>query len=497
MHVFLAVGEAVLQGDVAPSGDEAGGIGGVDTPALGLAIRGLDIGVLRRQRRERVDVADRVVQGGAPGIGLEVDQLVGRLPAVTRGPCVGIDITERRLQRAFTAQDGRRHQLAVAALVLHAAHFQRLVGAGFPGCLEQPRLVVDRGVEHFFAGTEAVEAAEADVGVVGPPAEDVGDALVAEDRLRGVRAAFAGEVVAGLAACEHAHHFKVLPAFGGGDAATAAGRLAGGWAVHAGVIGKFGRQGFGAADLTATAVGDEATAIAQAAGGEGRWRRCGVVAETALQADAPILVAGDDVLGVQGAHADHAADRADAFGTAGRALLDVDAANHVRVDIAAPGHAGIAAVDGDLLLAAVDQHRHAVEALHAADVQIERTGVAVVAVDDAGHALEDVASLGAARTLDLLQRQVRAGLRGGVRRVGRIAAVIAQLGSVSLVTLHPQRADAFHAVGRRALYGQRAAGGGGQLQAAALQRLGGGLFDRVLAMHGLGLLALQQGGVHR
>ncbi|MNT63885.1 hypothetical protein D3C72_2017340 [compost metagenome] len=57
-----------------------------------------------------------------PQIGLEVDKVaVVRLPVVAGGIGVGFHLAERRLRRAFAADDDRRHQLAELALVVDVA----------------------------------------------------------------------------------------------------------------------------------------------------------------------------------------------------------------------------------------------------------------------------------------------------------------------------------------------------------------------------------------
>src|SRR5690606_13566775 len=81
--------------------------------------------------------------------------------------------------------------------------------------------------------------------------------------------------------------------------------------------------------------------------------------ELALDADAELLAVLDDVAGIEGAHGDRAADAAQP-GAVRRPLLDADAADEVWIDVAAPAHALIAAIDRCLIHGSVHRHRHAV-----------------------------------------------------------------------------------------------------------------------------------------
>ncbi|KAG1438771.1 hypothetical protein G6F57_019704 [Rhizopus arrhizus] len=103
-----------------------------------------------------------------------------------------------------------------------------------------------------------------------------------------------------------------------------------------------------------------------------------VVGHAAAHAQAPVLPIVEDVIDVQRFHVDHAADRAGGIGGQARSLLDADRADQVRIEVAALLHAGIAAVHVDGLLAAVDDHRHPVLALQAADVDVQRAAIADV-----------------------------------------------------------------------------------------------------------------------
>ena len=318
------------------------------------------------------------------------------------------------------AADRRRHDFAEAGVEEAVAQLQALVRVGRPAELQQRRFVVGVGVQDFIA-----RMVQLGNGLAGHAGTAAGQVLV----VVAVGAVAAGEVVALAAPCVGCDKLPVFAALGEGDAAVPVARVAQAVAVVAATRDLL--EGAGAVDA--------------------------VVGHAAAHTQSPGLAVIEYVLGLQRFHVDHATDRAGGIGGQARSLLDADRADQVRVQVAALLHAGIAAVHVDGLLAAVDDHRHPVLALQAADVDVQRAAVANVSGVHAHRTGQHIADRLAAEAFQLLVVQMHARAAVAVDGVGigqppRRSAFAGLAG-------HTQRADlAYAGVGGRGGLQHHAAG---------------------------------------
>ena len=237
-----------------------------------------------------------------------------------------------------------------------------------PGRLEQVGLGLRRRVEHFLSRVVDLGYAAflATVAVV--------DAIA-------VLAFLAGKVVALVALRIGGDQVQMLVAVGEGGAAG---------------------LGLGAEQAAAVIV-RHAAEILGLRTGAAVLRGDAVVPDVAGEAHAEVLAVDQDVLDADGAHFHAAADRA----RAGRGtLVDGHAADQVGIDVAALLGAGVAAVDVQRLLRAVDPHRHPALPLDAADVDVQRATVAAVADLYARDALEQVTHGNPAEAVDVFAGEV-------------------------------------------------------------------------------------------
>ena len=183
-------------------------------------------------------------------------------------------------------------------------------------------------------------------------------------------------------------------------------------------VGEGGAAGLGlGAEQAAAVIVRHAAEILGLRTGAAVLRGDAVVPDVAGEAHAEVLAVDQDVLDADGAHFHAAADRA----RAGRGtLVDGHAADQVGIDVAALLGAGVAAVDVQRLLRAVDPHRHPALPLDAADVDVQRATVAAVADLYARDALEQVTHGNPAEAVDVFAGEVHRRARRGIGFLLRI-----------------------------------------------------------------------------
>ena len=313
---------------------------------------------------------------GEPDIGLEIQEVVLRLPFVAQPEALALHLVQCPLLRR-PKKDAGGEGLSEFAVIAHKARLQRLTVAEAHCPLDQEGFRVLGGVRHLLTRFDR-----------------------REDDLVGIGVA-ARKVVA-----------LPAPRIGGGnlEAVVAIGT---GQTAEPVVLGE---NVVAAVNQTGVRTGALATVL------KGRETRvhC-IAAKPAAQAEAHLAAFLHKIVRPKQADVDDARRRASGIRSATGPHRDLHAADQFRIDIGALIRPEIPLIAGALLLGALDHGAHAVESLGAADVHVDRGAVVAGTGQHARHLPEDIPRGRRLDAVDLLAGDIgrRPGRHEGqIRRIG-------------------------------------------------------------------------------
>ncbi len=357
------------------------------------------------------------IQTRYPEAGLEINEIVvDRLPAITHRSGIELcDVLPRLLLGlALFACEKRCDDIASLAAIPRVSDLQTLAVIVADGGFGEIGLCFKLRVENLLAGPVAGQACIAidvciglGIGRIIASAARVAEGLRASIEHSGARAVLAGKIIALLAKGVTPEQIVVVFLHCRDGAERTACRTE--------CAGPVKARCLRCRDCVWQSVPKMrlrpriATAVI-------RPGRGGIRPESGLDPNAPLLAGLDDVIRTERAHRHRAGDAARAcIG----ALLNVDARKQIGIDEGAVGDALIALIDGRIVFGAVDRHGDATHALHAADIDIDRTAtIASLARHHAGCAAEDVGRTRPTEAIDGFLRDMRDRRGCRIRSIG-------------------------------------------------------------------------------